>query len=281
MAWRRAVCNELFGTMDFGRSCELLRIHGFEGMEIAPFTISDERGYIPDATVARVDAALKANGLRFCGLHWLFSFPKGFEVTAADRAKREQALSHLKHLLDVSDALGGGNLIFGSPQQRSVTDASPAEGLRRLQDFMAEAAPYAAQRNSTVCLEALPSRFTNVLNTLSQSERMVDEIGSPAVQGMFDFHNCEDERLPMEQLVEQHYRIIRHVHLNDLEGGHPKDAEKAAFAPVFDVLRRKGYDGWVSLEIFTVPDDPGVVLGETGDFLDFMGDHQSKRDCET
>jgi sugar phosphate isomerase/epimerase len=272
---KRAVCNELFGKLDFTSSCALLQKHGFTGMEIAPFTISDERGTIGDATVARIKKDLVDHGLEFVGFHWLFSFPPGFETTSSDKAKQEEASAHLRHLLDVSGALGGGKLIFGSPKQRHVHDATPEEGLHRLEEFLAEIADHAQKCNSMICVEALPKKDTNVLNVLEQSQQMIKRIGKPSIQGMFDFHNCGDETLTWDRLVTTYFSIIRHIHLNDPEGNHPKPEDAYHYHNAFEALAKKRYAGWISLEIFSIPENPETVLEETSSFLDLM-DHRRR-----
>ncbi len=76
--------------------------------------------------------------------------------------------------------------------------------------------------------------------TLDEAAGIVREIGSPAIQTMFDTHNAVDEVEPHAALVEKYFDLIRHVHVNEMDGGHPGT----------DTLRRRDYRGWVSLEAF-------------------------------
>jgi sugar phosphate isomerase/epimerase len=66
---------------------------------------------------------------------------------------------------------------------------------------------------------------------------------------MFDVHNAVDEIEPHASLVERYYDLIRHVHVNELDGRHP-GAGSYDFKPVFEVLRRHEYPGWISAEVF-------------------------------
>jgi sugar phosphate isomerase/epimerase len=140
---RRAVCNEMFGNQEFAKTCGLLKTCGFEGVEIAPYTLSNVNGYFSTSTLAQIRSTLEAHELAFAGFHWLFAHPSGLHITTADPLARRKALDHLKGLLFAAGELGGGNLILGSPKQRSVSDATPEEGLRRLADFLVEAATMA------------------------------------------------------------------------------------------------------------------------------------------
>jgi sugar phosphate isomerase/epimerase len=66
---------------------------------------------------------------------------------------------------------------------------------------------------------------------------------------MFDVHNAIDETLPHAELVDRYFDVIRHVHVNELDGRHC-GAGDYDFKPVLEVLRRRNYAGWVSLEAF-------------------------------
>ncbi len=262
---KQAVCNELFGSMAFSKTCELLVKHGFSGIEIAPYTISDDSGRISPPTLRNINATLKDYGLEFAGFHWLLAPPPVLRFTAADPALRNRARAHLKHLLHAAGELGGGNLIFGSPEQRKATDVSPADGLQFFIESLQDLAETASQAHNTICLEALPKSVTNIMNTLEEVERIVHTIDHPAIQGMFDFHNCDDETLSWERLLTKYRPIIRHVHLNNNNGGNPTIADAPAYRPAFQALKNSQYSGWISLEIFTTPEDPEQILRDTSE----------------
>jgi sugar phosphate isomerase/epimerase len=50
-------------------------------------------------------------------------------------------------------------------------------------------------------------------------------------------------------LVEKYFDVIRHVHVNETDGGHCGTADYD-FTPVLAALKRLNYPGWVSLEAF-------------------------------
>jgi sugar phosphate isomerase/epimerase len=52
-----------------------------------------------------------------------------------------------------------------------------------------------------------------------------------------------------------------------MDGSHPSGKGKADFGPAFSVLHSKGFAGWVSLEIFNVPERPRKVLREVREFF--------------
>jgi sugar phosphate isomerase/epimerase len=141
-------------------------------------------------------------------------------------------------------------MVFGSPKQRETTGGLTREqATRNFVDGLAEAAPHAGERGVTILIEALPAGQCDVVLTLDEAARLVREINHPAIQTMFDVHNAIDEVEPHACLVEKHFPIIRHVHVNELDGRHC-GAGDYDFKPVLEVLRRRNFAGWVSLEAF-------------------------------
>jgi sugar phosphate isomerase/epimerase len=263
-----AVCNELFGTMSLPEAASMAARHGFHGLELAPFTVfGDFSARDIDRGIAGIRRSLEDNGLEFAGLHWLLSRPEGLRITASDARLRRRSWDHLRRLLDAAGELGGGNLILGSPGQRaSEPRQTRDEAAALLADELAAIADHAAERRSAILLEALSSDQTDVVNRLAETEAIVRRIGKPGVGGMFDFHNCADEADSYEALIGRFFAMIGHVHLNDAEGNPPKPGDPS-FLPAFSELAARGYERWVSLEIFTIPSDPDAILRETMDFL--------------
>ena len=132
---------------------------------------------------------------------------------------------------------------------RATGGSTQAEATRRYVDGLASVAPHALDRGVTILVEALPRAQCDVVLTLQEAAGIVCELGSPAIQTMFDTHNAVDEVEPHAELVEKYFDLIRHVHVNEMDGGHPGTGAYD-FRPLLDTLRRRDYRGWVSLEAF-------------------------------
>lgn len=85
--------------------------------------------------------------------------------------------------------------------------------------------------------------------SLEEAAGIVREIDSPGVRSMFDVHNAINEAEPHAGLVDRWFDYIRHVHVNELDGKHC-GAGTYDFKPVLEMLRRRNYQGWISLEAF-------------------------------
>jgi sugar phosphate isomerase/epimerase len=249
--FRHAICNEVYQGWDFAQACRHMRETGYEGIEIAPFTLSENPTTIPREQRREYAKTIRDEGLHFVGLHWLMVAPKGLHVTTPDDDLRERSWQHIHGLIDLCADLGPhGIMVFGSPLQRGTTGGSSREdATKRFADGLASVAPRAAERGVTILIEALPANQTDVVCSLDEAVSIARQIGSPAIRSMFDSHNAVDEAEPHAALVEKHFEWIRHVHVNETDGGHCGTGDYD-FAPVFAALKRLHYKGWISLEAF-------------------------------
>jgi sugar phosphate isomerase/epimerase len=249
--FRHAICNEVYEKRPFAEACRSIRQAGYTGIEIAPFTLDEDPASVSAARRRECAEIIRSEGLEFVGLHWLMVSPKGLHVTTPDEALRKRSWDYVRALVDLCADLGrNGIMVFGSPKQRgSVGGITRAEATQFYMDGLAGVAPHAAGRGVTILVEALPSRDTDVVTSLDEAAAAVRQIGSPAVRTMFDSHNAIEETEPHAVLVDRHFDIIRHVHVNEMDGKHPGTGSYD-FRPVFEVLARRRYKGWISLEAF-------------------------------
>ena len=217
---------------------------------VSPFAAEDPETVTPSQR-REYQSIIASEGLSFVGLHWLMVSPKGLHVTTPDAALRARSWLHIRNLIDLCADLGqNGVMVFGSPKQRASTGGlSRDEATRHYIDGLASVAPHACVRGVTILIEALPVGQCDVVQTLDEAASIVRQIDSPAVCTMFDTHNAVDEVEPHAALLEKHYDLIRHVHVNELDGRHC-GAGAYDFKPVLGVLQRRRFPGWVSLEAF-------------------------------
>jgi sugar phosphate isomerase/epimerase len=248
--FRYAICNETFEKMPFAESCKLAKRLGYEGLEIAPFTLADSVDDISAARRRELADIMRSEGVAFAGLHWLLLTPKWLHITTGEASVRQRSWEYFRKLLDFCGDLGeGGVMVLGSPKQRGSRGIPRAEAHKHLTAGLAAVAPAAAARKATICLEPLDGKQTDVVNTLAEAAAIVREIKHPAVQTMFDYHNTGDETEPHDRLVRRYLPMIRHIHINEMDGRHPGTGGHD-FAPVLRALRAGKYRGWVSLEVF-------------------------------
>ncbi len=250
-AFRHSMCNEVFEKRAFAETVKAIRRAGYGGIEIAPFTLADSPADISAGRRREYRGVMTSEGLAFVGLHWLMMSPPGLHVTTPDNALRQKSWDHIRRLIDLCADLGpDGVMVFGSPQQRSSTGGlSGEQATRHFTDGLKAIAPQAESRAVTVLVEALSMAQSDVVESLEEAAGIVRQISSPAIRTMFDVHNAVDDAEPHAVLIDRYFELIRHVHVNELDGRHCGSGGYD-FRPVLETLARRRYQGWISLEAF-------------------------------
>jgi D-psicose/D-tagatose/L-ribulose 3-epimerase len=265
---RIALCNEVLAALPLERQCELAAALGYDGLEIAPFTLAEAPHRIGAAKARRVRAVVESAGLVVTGLHWLLVKPAGLSLTDADHAVRARTLDVVTRLIALCAELGGGVLVHGSPKQRAIAAGeSHATAHARLVDFLAAVAPIAAGHGVVYCLEPLGRAETALINTVAEAAEVVRAVDHPALRTMIDCSAAgatETQSLP--ELIETWLPtgLVGHVQVNDPNRRAPGQGEMR-FTPIFAALQRHGYDKTVAVEPFDyVPDGPGAAAFAAG-----------------
>jgi sugar phosphate isomerase/epimerase len=265
---RIALCNEVIAPMPFPQQCEYAAKLGYDGLEVAPYTLSDEPHRLGSAQIAAARAAAEDAGIAVTGLHWLLLKPAGLSISTKDEGTRRKTIDVMLAFIDQCAALGGRYLVHGSPHQRRVDPGETrAAAMARARDSFAAVAERAAKAGVVYCIEPLSSEQTPLINTLDEAARMVDEINSSAVRSMLDCSSAgRMEKESLGALVARWLPqgTIAHVQVNDRNRRGPGQGEQR-FAPLFASLKKHGYAGDVAVEPFDyVPDGPGAAARAIG-----------------
>lgn len=267
-----ALCNEILQPLPFARQCELAAALGYDGLEVAPFTLATDPMTLKDADAAAMKLAADDAGLAITGLHWLLVAPMGLSIVSEDAAVRERTVAVMKRLIELCALLGGKYLVHGSPAQRKVPEGSTREqaGERAMQ-CLAQAAAHAQSCGVTYCLEPLSPKETDWINTVAEAVEIVKAIGSPALRTMVDCSAAaQTEHEPVHELMARWTPTghIAHVQVNDPNRCGPGQGE-LKFEPIIRTLlamQKAGhYNGVVAVEAFDyIPDGPGSAARAIG-----------------
>jgi sugar phosphate isomerase/epimerase len=265
---RIALCNEVIAPMPFPRQCEYAAKLGYDGLEVAPYTLSDEPHRMGAAQLAAARSAAQDCGIAVTGLHWLLVKPAGLSISTKDDAVRKKTVDIMRGLVDQCAELGGRYLVHGSPHQRRVDPGETrAAAMERACESFAAVAEHAAKAGVVYCIEPLSAEQTPLINTLDEAAALVGRIGSPAIKSMLDCSSAgRMEKEPLPALVDRWLPkgVIAHVQVNDRNRRGPGQGEQR-FAPLFASLRRNGYRGDVAVEPFDyVPDGPAAAARAIG-----------------
>jgi sugar phosphate isomerase/epimerase len=271
--FRLSVCNELFEKTPFIEQCRAIKKAGWQGIEIAPFTLETDATTLPAARRREVRDIIVSEGLEFVGLHWLTVGPAGLHVTTPDEAVRRRSWDYVRGLVDLCAELrpkggSGGVMVFGSPNQRKTTGGlTSGQARTHFVEGVRGIAQHLEARGVTLCVEALPLAQCDVILTLDEAAEVVRQVHSPAVQTMFDSHNAIDEKHPHAALVQKHWDLIRHIHVNELDGSYPRPGGGYDFKPVLQAAKDRKFGGWVSMEVFDFTPGATKIVNESIAYL--------------
>lgn len=265
---RIALCNEVIAPMPFPKQCEYAAKLGYDGLEIAPYTLSDEPHRLGAAQLAAARSAAQDAGVAVTGLHWLLLKPAGLSICSKDENVRRKTIDVMLALIDQCAELGGRYLVHGSPQQRRMEAGDTrAAAMARARDSFAAVAERAEKAGVIYCIEPLSADQTPLINTLEEAAALVNAIGSRSVRTMLDCSAAgRMETAPLPALIDSWVPrgMIAHVQVNDRNRRGPGQGEQR-FAPLFAALVRHGYAGDIAVEPFDyVPDGPGAAARAIG-----------------
>lgn len=263
-----ALCNEVLHPLPFERQCALAAALGYDGLEVAPFTLAEDPTRIGTARARELARVAADHGLAITGLHWLLVAPPGLSIVSADATLRRRTTDVMVGLVELCAAMGGRVLVHGSPKQRSVPPGQTRDqALDHARECFARVAQAAHAAGVTYCIEPLARAETDLINTVEEAVAIVDAIGSPALRTMIDCSAAgQAERESVPQLIRRWWPggRLAHVQVNDPNRRGPGQGQMA-FAPILAALRAVGYDGVLAVEPFDyVPDGPGAAARAIG-----------------
>lgn len=237
LLWGTQVDESLFPVLD------LIQEIGFEGVEVPVFNPN------PDAWHGwrkRLDEmGLHREADTFCGADT--------NMISPDARVRAHALETLKRSVDCAVVLGAKNLMGPFNAALSVFTGQPAtsdewkwgvEGIQNLSE-------YAQSQGVGLGMEYL-NRFETYLTSCGDDlTRFVDEVNHPACRIMFDTFHANIEEKNIGYCIRSMGDRISFIQLSENDRSTPGKGN-VDWPGVFQAIRDIEYDGWLSIEAFSV-----------------------------
>ncbi len=262
------ICNEIFKEWnDIGRCIDYVKQAGYDGLEIAPFTLAPYVTEIPDATRREIVRRAEAAALDILGIHWVFVGPQGVHLTHPDPELRAFTAQYLIDLVEFCGDVGGKVLIFGSPKQRNVgRDVTYNQAFDYARSIFEQAMPACERRGVTICMEQLTHFETNFCQTVEETVELIDAVAHPNFQLLLDTKAMAFQGKSRAELIRQYAKYLRHYHAND-ENLNGPGWGAVDFAPIFNALNDIGYAGYVSVEVFNFEPGPEAIAVKSLNYM--------------
>jgi sugar phosphate isomerase/epimerase len=264
---RYAICNETFEGWDHPRVCQFVAGLGYQGLELAPFTLAPRITDVSAQRRQQLRRQAEEAGLTILGLHWLLAKTTGLQLTSPDAAVRQATADYLVELAHCCRDLGGHLLIFGSPAQRRIpAGATRAQAANWAVDTFRRAAAGLAAADVRLCLEPLSPLEADFINTATEALEIVDRLDDPHFALHLDVKAMATEDTSAPELIRRHASRLGHFHANDPNKRGPGFGQ-TDFVPILRALRDAAYPGWVSVEVFDYTPDPETIARESLRYL--------------
>ena len=258
-----SICNEMFEGWKWEDVFKYAGDLGYDGVEVAHFTLCDSVTEVSKAERERLRQSAKDAGVEIVGIHWVFVSPEGLHISHPDEKIRARSVNYLHELVDFCGDLGGKVIVFGSPKNRNVLKPLTSEqAWEYAKETFQSCCDHAQARDVIICIEPLATYMTDYVNLPEDGARLVEEINHPNFKMILDTYAMACNNVDMGKALEQYAKHLAHVHVNDDNESWP-GAGNTDFEPVARALKKIGYDKYVSVEVFDFKPDPKTIAQES------------------
>ncbi len=154
-----------------------------------------------------------------------------------------------KNALNRAAGMGIHTCVLGSGGARKIEEGeNVADCQKQLDEVFYAIGECAKEYDTTVVIEPLNKKETNVINTVSEGAAMVKRVNHPNILLLADIYHVELEKEPLS-VISENGSILRHVHIANPEGRlFPKAGDAYDFEAVKNALQDAGYNLRISIE---------------------------------
>ncbi len=244
-----SVSNIAWGNGNFDDFINLIKENNCEGIELAPSLIWDEPINSNQNERSVIKKKIRNSKLELTGFHSLL-FTRPDLQLFKDKESRKKTLNYLKKIVDLCSDLEGKQIIFGSPNNRSLLGNDYNICLRQFLEDINEITIYCSKKGVIFCIEPLGKNYTDFIISNEEGGEIVKKIDSEHFKLHLDtktfFFTKEDPML----IVEKYQNFIQHVHVSDENLQRPGLINKIEdHRSMINALQKIKYDKFLSIEM--------------------------------
>jgi sugar phosphate isomerase/epimerase len=248
---------------DLEAACATAARLGFDAIEIFPPA--------PEAvTVEAIKPVVERHGLAIAAIgtgggwvahRWHFTHP--------DHAIRESARRFARRIVEAAAALGT-QAIIGSIQGKVEPEVTREQALIWLSEALEELGELAAKHGQPLLYEPLNRYETNLFNRLGDTSDFLRSLRAQNIRILADMFHMNIEEASLAEALRQAGPLVGHFHFADSNRraiglGHTE------VASVAQALREIGYAGYISGEVFPLPDSETAAAETIKSYRHYFG----------
>jgi sugar phosphate isomerase/epimerase len=248
--------------------------HGYAGVELLGDTPHAFFPEFDDADLAAVRSALDETGLAVSNInannasaYYDDAPPSAYfdpTIITEDDYDRTWRIEYTKDAIDLAAAVDAPAACVATG--RPLPGSLPEEARDVLHESLHELLDYAEKRGVDLGIEFEPEMLIECTDEVLE---LIDEIGRDSLGVNLDLGHAAVYGEEPAESVRRCAGNITGVHLEDIVGGirgkhyHRIPGEgDLDFEPVFEALEEVGYDGFVTMELYTYPGEPDRAAKE-------------------
>ncbi|NHV98992.1 MAG: sugar phosphate isomerase/epimerase [Thaumarchaeota archaeon] len=245
-----SICNEVFSGMDITEVLLYVKRFGYNGIEIAPFTMGSNVEKISSDRRREIRKKAIENSIEIVGTHWVLVCDKNVNLFNELGEVRKEALKYLITVVEFTSEIGGRIVVFGSPKQRSIPSKevfkkawdSAVSAFREIGDS-------AKEKMVVFCIEPLSKDQTNFINNVSEAIKFIKDVDHENIRLILDVRSMCDEKRSFRDIIKEGKTYLEHFHANDCNGYIPGSGS-ANYKEIVQSLIEIEYSGYLSVEVF-------------------------------
>ena len=219
---------------------------GFDAVEIFPSSAESLDVSELTALLGRHELRVAAVGT---GAGWVV---RKLTLTHADTAVRRDAMLFIRSIIDLAGRFSAPAII-GSMQGRWEAGVSREQALGYLAEALNELGEHAASHRVPLLYEPLNRYETNLWNRLGDTAAWLRSLATSNVRLLADLFHMNIEEANTPGALRQAGALVGHVHFAD-SNRRAIGMGQTSVEPIIAALNGIGYEGYLSAEIFPLPD---------------------------
>jgi len=181
----------------------------------------------------------------------------GLYLGSPSKTAREKALAYVTECMKIARELNCSLVQAGWAFQGSMLETSYDIAWRQAVESLKETGRRALEYEVDIAIEFACRQNAQLVNTMDDALRMLDDVGSPSVLVMADVFHIHAEGEPLRETVLKAGERLAYVHLSDSDRLPPGMGE-INFREFISALEGIGYNGYLTMEF-----DPGPQPDES------------------
>lgn len=236
---------------------------GFDAVEVFPPSAEEP-------ALGELPALLERHGLKVAavgtGAGWVVN---RLTLTHADAAVRERAREFIGSIIDFAGSFGAPAII-GSMQGRWEGGVTREQAIAWLGEALEELGGHAERQHVPLLYEPLNRYETNLFNRLGDTAAWLRGLRTRNVRLLADLFHMNIDEADSAAALREAGALVGHVHFAD-SNRRAIGFGQTRVAPIVAALREIGYGGYLSAEIFPLPDAISAARQTIAAFREFAG----------